>query len=412
MSWNGRHHLEVCLAALRQLDSPGVPYEICVLDNGSVDGTREWVREHHPEVRLLRSEVNLGFCGGNRRLVEACDGDAVVLLNNDTRPRPGWLAALVDALAAAGDDVAAISGMIVDWSGERLDFGRGLLTFDGHAFQWHYGRSLETAEIPADGAELPFACGGNMIVWKRAFQEVGGFDLDYFAYLEDVDLGWRLWSAGYRTLFAAEAVVHHRSMATSQLLGDANRGFLFERNAFATAYKNLDPEHFTGLLPAIWTTLAHRAQTLMVQCNPGGDLLTVDPYAGLIANTASPFAPGDRADAGEAAGAEPGGPELDAPELDAPELGVSPKLGPEAIPRGFEAPPIPRTTLIEKWRGYGPRQLLRRGLRKGIRALLPSFVLEELVPSTHLQDPRTLAHLRAVTWILGHLDSLAAERQR
>ena len=65
----------------------------------------------------------------------AADGDAVALLNNDTRPDRRWLAALVDALAAAPADVAAVSGMIVDWAGERLDFARGVMTFDGHAFQ-------------------------------------------------------------------------------------------------------------------------------------------------------------------------------------------------------------------------------------------------------------------------------------
>ncbi len=100
LSWNGRHHLETCLAALAAQDDPGVPWEILVLDNGSADGTAEWLPRAHPAVRLLASPVNLGFCAGNDRLVEAAAGDAVAFLNNDTRPEPGWLAALVEALAA------------------------------------------------------------------------------------------------------------------------------------------------------------------------------------------------------------------------------------------------------------------------------------------------------------------------
>ena len=77
-----------------------MPFEVLLLDNGSSDGTAEWVRRRHPEVRLIESPVNLGFCAGNNRLMEAAEGDAVAFLNNDTRPEPGWLAALVVAAPA------------------------------------------------------------------------------------------------------------------------------------------------------------------------------------------------------------------------------------------------------------------------------------------------------------------------
>ena len=96
-------------------------------------------------------------------------------------------------------------GLSLDWEGERLDFGRGVMTFDGHAFQLDYRRPLERARVPEAGDELLFACGGNMLMWRDAFLELGGFDQDYFAYLEDVDLGWRSWSAGWRVLHAPGA---------------------------------------------------------------------------------------------------------------------------------------------------------------------------------------------------------------
>ena len=391
LSWNGRHHLEVCLDALRRQQPPGCDWEVLVLDNGSTDDTADWVRRHHAEVRLIESPVNQGFCAGNNRLVEEAEGDAIVLLNNDTRPRPEWLGELVEAFGAAGDDVAAVSGRIVDWSGKRLDFARGVLTFDGHAFQQDFGRPLAEVEIPAAGSELLFACGGNMIVRKRSFQDAGGFDEGYFAYLEDVDLGWRLWAGGERVLFAPDAVVHHRSMATSQLLGNENRGFLFERNAFLTAYKNYDDDSWRQLAPAILLTLAHRTQTLMVQNNPGGGQLTVDPYAGHIANTPSAAEPDDDS--------APAAPELAVPE---------------------PAAPVIETTLAEKWRGYGPREFARRGVRKAARKLLPGWLWEEpAVPGAphapelpYLSDPRTLAQLRAVTQLLGNLDDAVKGRRR
>lgn len=399
LSWNGRRHLEHCLPALRAQRDPGVPSEVLVLDNGSWDGTVDWVREHHPEVRLIESRVNLGFCGGNNRLVDAAAGDAVVLLNNDTRPEPDWLAALVDALASAPEDVAAVSGKIVDWTGERLDFGRGILTFDGHAFQKDFGRRLDDVVLPAPGSELLFACGGNMIIRRAAYLEAGGFDEDYFAYLEDVDLGWRLWLGGQRIVFAPEAVVRHRSMATSNLLGNANRGFLFERNAFLTIYKNYGDELLAKLLPAIFLTLTHRTQTLMVQNNPGGEQLTLNPYAGLIANTPHP---------------DPAPP----PEVETDD-GAMDGMDDEAMDGMDDETPISAPAsagglrLREKWQAYGPREFAKRAVRKAVRTVLPGWILDERLPhETRLIDDRSVAQLRAVTQILGHLDQGATRKRR
>ena len=242
VSWNGRRHLETLLPALEAQQDPGAAVKVRLFDNGSTDGTVAWVRSEYPRVEVLANPVNLGFSAANNRLAESSSADSLALVNNDTRPRPDWLAELVGALRSAPPDVTALSGCIVDWEGGRLDFGRGVMTFDGHALQLDYHRPLAEAETPVEGSELLFPCGGNMIVRRDAYLAAGGFDESYFAYLEDVDLGWRLWAAGERVLSAPQAVVHHRSMATSNLLGNANRGLLFERNAYLTAFKNYDAE--------------------------------------------------------------------------------------------------------------------------------------------------------------------------
>lgn len=283
VSWNGRSHLETCLAALAQQQDPGLPWHIAVFDNGSSDGSVAWLRAEHPSVKVLESPRNVGFCRAYNELVSSCgeECEAVALLNNDTRPRPDWLRSLVLALRRAPDDVAAVSGLILDWEGERLDFASGMITFDGHAFQRGFRRPLAAARhlVPQAGAELLFACGGNALVRRRSYLAAGGFDDAYFAYFEDVDLGWRLWSGGERVLFAPDAVVHHHSSATSDRLGLYNRGFLFERNALWTAYKNFDDEHWTRLMPAILLTFLSRAQTMLVENNPAGAAAAVDPYA-------------------------------------------------------------------------------------------------------------------------------------
>jgi len=374
LSWNGRQHLETCLTALAAQQDPGVAWEILVLDNGSTDGTAAWMRERwggDRRVRLVESAVNLGFCGGNNRLAAEADGDAIALLNNDTRPEPGWLGSLVETLASAPADVAAVSGKIVDWNGERLDFGRGLMTFDGHAFQLDFRRPLKKARVPGVGEELAFACGGNLLIRRASFLEAGGFDESYFAYLEDVDLGWRLWSGGERIVFAPGAVVHHRSSATSDLLGLYNRGFLFERNAYLTAYKNYEDGLWEKILPAVMLTLLSRTEALLL-ANPGMDTLRIDPYAGHIANTA------------------PGRP--------APARPPAVELPPATTWEGFKV----------RWQGYGPREFLRRGLGKlGVSPPPPPASTPE---APRLTDERTIAQFRALNWITGHLDAAAAAR--
>jgi hypothetical protein len=211
-----------------------------------------------------------------------------------------------------------------------------------------------------------------MLIRKRSFLAAGGFDEDYFAYLEDVDLGWRLWAGGERITFVPDAVVHHRSSATSDLLGLFNRGFLFERNAFLTAYKNYEPGLWEKVMPALLLTFVSRTQAMLVGNNPGGESLRLDPYAGHIANTAPA--------AGAAGAAAPTPPQ----------------------------PAEPRTlaSLARKLRDYGPREFARRGWGK-LAARLASPAAP--VPPS-LTDERTVAQFRAVSYLLGHLDQ-AAERR-
>lgn len=372
LSWNGREHLATCLEALAAQEPPGVPWEILVLDNGSRDGTADWLRCEHPGVRLHESPENVGFCRGNLRLAGAARYGALALLNNDMRPRPGWLGTLVESLGTAPADVAAVSGLIVDWEGERLDFGRGLLTFDGHAFQLDFRRPLGAARIPAPGEELPFACGGNMLVRREAFFAAGAFDPDYFAYFEDVDLGWRLWSGGERVVAAPGAVAHHRASATSDRLGNYNRGLLFERNALLTVYKNLEPEWWERLLPAILLTFLSRTQTLLVEGNAGGTALTVDPYA-------------------------PGG-------------AVAVAAGPPAG-AGASAP----RRLARRGRAWLRRRALRLlgragGLPPPVRALLAGE--EDWGAGLWLGEPRSVAQLRALSFFLAQLDATAEKRRQ
>ena len=363
-SWNGRRHLELCLPALVAQDDPGVAWEIVVLDNGSSDGTIAWLAAAYPRIRRIASPVNLGFCAAFDRLIGAAAGEWIALLNNDTRPAPQWLASLVDALARAPRDVAGVAGQIVDWEGERLDFGRGILAFDGHALQLDFRRPLQQARIPESGEEVLVACAGNALLRKSSYLGAGGFDPSYFAYLEDVDLSWRLWAGGERLLFSREAVVRHRSSATSDVFGSARRGFLFERNALATAYKNFEPGLWEQMMPAVWMTLASRLENLLATANAGGQDLRVDPF-----QTAA----------------------------------------------GSSEPPPSAESLADKWRRYGPTEFARRGARKALHSVRGRMAggggRGGASGRLEVADPRTFEHLRALSIFLAGLDGVERARR-
>lgn len=277
VSWNGREDTLRALEAIEaQAAPPSLERTVTVVDNGSVDGTAEAVARRHPAARILRHAENRGFTGGVRTGVEASRSDYVILLNNDAVPQEGWLASLAAAMERADPDVIAVGGKIVDPTGERADFVRGAMTFDGHGFQPGFRKLLDTVDEPAQGAEIFFACGGNMIVRRAPFLELGGFDDDYFAYLEDVDFGWRAWSGGWRILWEPRALVRHRSSATSDRLGSFERGVLFERNALQTVLKNYDETMLRRMAGPVFLTLLHRHHRYLIDRNTSTASL-VDP---------------------------------------------------------------------------------------------------------------------------------------
>ena len=122
---------------------------------------------------------------------------------------------------------------------------------------------------------------------REEFLASGGFDDDYFAYLEDVDFGWRQWIFGRRVIAEPRAVARHRGGATGEALGIFARGFLFEKNAFATVYKNLGRESFRDLMPAIAMTFVNRIAEMLLSRNPGASELERDPYAPVPAGSAA-----------------------------------------------------------------------------------------------------------------------------
>lgn len=256
-SFNGAHHLESCLDSVAALDYPRERLETIVVDNGSTDGTAELLARRYPWVRVLGQDANLGFAKAVNVAARSTRADTLAVTNNDMRLDRSWLRELVGAYAPA-DGYSCVAGVILDWEGEHVDFADGSINFYAMGAQLGYGEPVASFPV-VDGRELLFACGASLLVDRRLFTELGGFDPMFFAYFEDVDFGWRLWVAGHKVRLAAESRCFHRHHGTSPQ-GTAHwRTALLERNALLVLLKNVGEADVHRLLAAALCLVVERA---------------------------------------------------------------------------------------------------------------------------------------------------------
>ena len=209
VTWNGRQHLDACLDAVTAQD--GVRVETILVDNASTDGTVAYVRERYPSVCVVPLRENRGFAGGNNAGVAEARAPLVAFLNNDTVAEPGWLQALVAGLDERGGFALATSRIVYMHDPQIIDSaGDGFLRSGGAFKRLHGGRSTDAAET----MEVFGVCGAACLMSKRVFDELGGFDEDFFASHEDVDLSYRARLLGYRVRYVPQAVVRHAGSAT------------------------------------------------------------------------------------------------------------------------------------------------------------------------------------------------------
>jgi GT2 family glycosyltransferase len=257
---SAEEHLPTLLDSVAALEYPRELVETIVVDNRPTDGSRRLLAEDYPWVRVLPQRENVGFAAAVNDGARAGSGELLALCNDDMRLDPGWLRELTAALdPAAGHH--CVAGVILDWNGERVDFAGGFVNLHGFAGQEAFGEPVATARID-DRRELPFACGGSMLIERQLFLELGGFDPTFFALLEDVDLGWRLHLAGHGVRLAAEARSFHRHGSTTQtLLDEDERQFLFERNALLMVVKNVGDANLASFLAYALFLLTARASS-------------------------------------------------------------------------------------------------------------------------------------------------------
>ncbi|HEX2053853.1 MAG TPA: glycosyltransferase [Actinomycetota bacterium] len=252
LNFNGKHFLEDCISSLEQQNYASDRVEVVFVDNGSSDGSVAFVKERWPKVRVVALDNNLGFAGGINAGVKAAKGEYVALINNDARAHPDWLTRGIAGFRSM--DVGMVASKILTLDGKTIDYAGGALSFYGHGFKVGVNEPDE-GQYDRPGETL-FASGCALIMPRRLFLDVGGFDDEYFAFFEDVDLGWRLWALGYRVMYEPSSVVYHRHHGTADALGHERERFLLERNALMTILKNYQWATLDKLLgPAVMLTL-------------------------------------------------------------------------------------------------------------------------------------------------------------
>lgn len=230
-NYNGMKYLPRCIAALRRQGT--ADFELLVVDNASTDGSAEWLREHG--VPFLREEENLGFAGGVNAGIRAVRTPYVLLLNNDTEVFPGFVETMEREISRH-PRIFSVSALMLQAGDEELidDAGDGVTLF-GWAYQ--RGRGLRRKEF-FGGRNIFSSCGGAALYRMDALKEIGLFDEMHFAYLEDIDLGWRARLHGYFNRYCPEARLRHWGSATSGSRYNAFKARLSARNHIWTMYKN------------------------------------------------------------------------------------------------------------------------------------------------------------------------------
>jgi len=213
VNWNGKRFLDDCLTALGKQTYPN--FEVTLVDNGSTDGSMDFVRDRFPRVRIIGLPENKGFSAANNWAIRQAlreGAQYVALLNNDTKADERWLEHLVMIMEPEKGIGICASKMLRMESPYILDSA-------GHTFKW--GRIFERGHEELDACrydkqiDIVGACAGACLYRREMLEEIGLFDEQYGSYYEDAELSWRAHNRGWRARFVPEAIVlHHRGGTT------------------------------------------------------------------------------------------------------------------------------------------------------------------------------------------------------
>ena len=244
-NWNGERFLGLCLGSLREQSFRD--FETILVDNGSVDGSRGFVGEHFPEVKVVPLGENRGIAAAFNAGIEASGAEYVVLLNNDTELDPGWLEALVRATEDRPESGLFASRLVDFYDRSVLDGAGDAMRLSGLPYRLGHGER-DRGRFDKPGYVFG-ACAAAALYRREMLDEVGRFDEDFVSYCEDGDLSFRAQLAGYRCFYVPGAVVYHMGSASTGGKRSPTATRLGSRNSFSLLVKNLPLSAVPHILP-------------------------------------------------------------------------------------------------------------------------------------------------------------------
>jgi riboflavin kinase/FMN adenylyltransferase len=250
LNYNGRHFLERYLGTVEQ-SLPDYA-RVIVADNASTDDSVAWLREHHPATELIILSENYGFAGGYNEALKQVSADLYVLLNSDVRVTEGW----IEQITPLFNDPtigAAQPKVLAEDDHDRFEYAGaagGFLDYLGYPFcRGRIFAHTERDEGQYDGrTEVFWATGAAFFVRAQLFHDLGGFEAEYFAHAEEIDLCWRMKRAGYRVMVEPAATVYHVGGGTLSY-NTPRKTYLNFRNTLITSFKNEPTTRLIWWLP-------------------------------------------------------------------------------------------------------------------------------------------------------------------
>ncbi|NJE25872.1 glycosyltransferase family 2 protein [Thermococcus sp. MV5] len=241
VTYNHKGYMKECLNSVLANN----PLEVIIVDNGSTDGTSEFIEKEFPQVKLIKSPRNLGYGGGNNLGVKHAKGEYVVILNPDTKVKENWLEELLKPLEK--EEKLITTPKILTYDGSRINTCGNIDHFTGLTFT----RGLN--ESPRKFNEFEYLSGlsGACFAMRRKdYLEFGGFDEDFLTYMEDAEFSWRAHAKGFKILYVPTSIVYH----DYELKVPPKKIYHLEKGRYIILRKYLTWKELLLILPSLLAT--------------------------------------------------------------------------------------------------------------------------------------------------------------
>lgn len=261
VNFNGFSYVDRCVESVLQCTFDS--FQVIVVDNGSTDGSVEKLQNKYSDrLKLVCLDENYGPSRARNEGVRAAQGEYIGFLDNDTTVDPDYISEAIQVFESESKIGAIQCKLLLMDYPDQIDYVGEYLGTNGFLVQVAPAKTLDKGQFDIQYPILAAKSAG-MFIRKDAFDAAGGFDEDYFIYVEETDLGWRTWLIGYEVVFAPKSIVYHKFGTSTVILGktqnDYNAKYHGSKNYILTLIKNFGLPYLIRILPVhifLWVGLA------------------------------------------------------------------------------------------------------------------------------------------------------------